>query len=72
MARILITQGWVVTYILVIYHLNLLLAFLSSKIDPALAELEAEEEDGPRLPLCQNDPYLPRTRLKTLQSQDDE
>ena len=37
-------QGWyIVTYALAIYHLNLLLAFLTPKIDPALAEFEAEE-----------------------------
>ena len=37
-------QGWyIVTYALFIYHLNLLLAFLTPKIDPAMAELEAED-----------------------------
>ena len=28
---------------LAIYHLNLLLAFLTPKIDPAMAELDAED-----------------------------
>ena len=37
-------QGWyIVTYALGIYLLNLLIAFLSPKIDPALAELEDGE-----------------------------
>ena len=37
-------QGWfIVTYALFIYHLNLLLAFLTPKIDPAMAELEADD-----------------------------
>ena len=34
--RILIAQGWyIVTYALGIYHLNLFIAFLTPKIDPA-------------------------------------
>ena len=50
-----IFQGWyIVTYALAIYHLNLLLAFLTPKIDPAMAEFEAEE-DGPGLPTSQNE-----------------
>lgn len=33
-------QGWyIVTYALGIYHLNLFIAFLTPKIDPALDEL---------------------------------
>jgi len=33
-------QGWyIITYALGIYHLNLLIAFLSPRIDPALEEL---------------------------------
>ena len=37
-------QGWyIVTYALAIYHLNLLLAFLTPKIDPAAMELD---DDG--------------------------
>jgi len=62
MARILIAQGWyIVTYALAIYHLNLLLAFLTPKIDPALADLEAEE-DGPELPTRQNEEFRPFIR----------
>ncbi|CAG0913100.1 unnamed protein product [Notodromas monacha] len=42
--RIVIGQGWyVVTYGLGIYHLNLLILFLSPKIDPALAEFDDDE-----------------------------
>ena len=43
-------QGWyIVTYALFIYHLNLLLAFLTPKIDPAMAELEAEDGKSVKL-----------------------
>ena len=57
-------QGWyIVTYALGIYHLNLLLAFLTPKIDPALAELEAEEaDDGMELPTRQTDEFRPFIR----------
>ena len=38
-----IFQGWyIVTYALAIYHLNLFLAFLTPKMDPAMAEMEDE------------------------------
>merc|ERR1719471_730788 len=67
MARILIAQGWyIVTYALAIYHLNLLLAFLTPKIDPAMAEFEAAEDaaedDGMALPTRQNDEFRPFIR----------
>jgi len=62
MARILIAQGWyIVTYALAIYHLNLFLAFLTPKIDPAMSELDAEE-DGPELPTRQNEEFRPFIR----------
>jgi len=54
-----------VTYALAIYHLNLLLAFLTPKIDPALAEFEAQEgadDDGLALPTSQNDEFRPFIR----------
>ena len=55
-------QGWyIVTYALAIYHLNLLLAFLTPKIDPAMAEYEADE-DGPGLPTSQNEEFRPFIR----------
>jgi len=64
MLRIVFKQGWyIVTYALAIYHLNLLLAFLTPKIDPALAQLEAEEaDDGLELPTKQNDEFRPFIR----------
>jgi len=40
-ARVLYTKGWyIVTYALGIYHLNLFIAFLSPKIDPAMSDYE--------------------------------
>jgi len=60
--RILIAQGWyIVTYALAIYHLNLFLAFLTPKIDPAMSELDAED-DGPELPTRQNEEFRPFIR----------
>ena len=50
------------TYALAIYHLNLLLAFLTPKIDPAMAELEAEDEEGMELPTRQSDEFRPFIR----------
>ena len=50
------------TYALAIYHLNLLLAFLTPKIDHAMAQLEAEEDDGLELPTKQNDEFRPFIR----------
>lgn len=51
------------TYALGIYHLNLLLAFLTPKIDPAMAEFEAEEaDDGLQLPTSKNDEFRPFIR----------
>ena len=51
------------TYALAIYHLNLLLAFLTPKIDPAMAEYEAEEaDDGMALPTKQTDEFRPFIR----------
>jgi len=65
--RIVWLQGWyIVTYALAIYHLNLLLAFLTPKIDPAMAEFEAAEEaaedEGMALPTRQNDEFRPFVR----------
>nr|CAG4639603.1 EOG090X0FVI [Daphnia magna] len=55
-------QGWyIVTYALGIYHLNLFIAFLSPKIDPAMSEFE-ESEDGPELPTKVNEEFRPFIR----------
>merc|ERR1712013_434832 len=50
------------TYALAIYHLNLLLAFLTPKIDPAMAELEADEDGPDMLPTSQNEEFRPFIR----------
>jgi len=66
MLRIVLEKGWyIVTYALAIYHLNLLLAFLTPKIDPAMAEYEAAadaEEEDMALPTKQNDEFRPFIR----------
>lgn len=62
-ARIIIAQGWyIVTYALAIYHLNLLLAFLTPKIDPAAMELDPDEDSEPGLPTSQNEEFRPFIR----------
>ncbi|XP_038076695.1 protein RER1-like isoform X1 [Patiria miniata] len=59
--RVLILQGWyIVTYALGIYHLNLFIAFLSPKIDPALTD--DSEDDGPALPTKSNEEFRPFIR----------
>lgn len=59
-ARVLYLQGWyIVTYALGIYHLNLFIAFLSPKIDPAMHD---ELEDGPELPTKANEEFRPFIR----------
>lgn len=58
--RVYILQGWyIVTYALGIYLLNLFLAFLTPKIDPAL---EDQDEDGPSLPTKANEEFRPFMR----------
>jgi len=60
--RIIFAQGWyIVTYALAIYHLNLFLAFLTPKIDPAMADFE-DEDAGPELPTKQNEEFRPFIR----------
>uniref|UniRef100_A0A0K8S5C2 Protein RER1 n=2 Tax=Lygus hesperus TaxID=30085 RepID=A0A0K8S5C2_LYGHE len=62
LARIFIMQGWyIVAYALGIYHLNLFIAFLTPKIDPALAMYE-ESESGPELPTRANEEFRPFIR----------
>ncbi|KAG5898263.1 hypothetical protein JTB14_008607 [Gonioctena quinquepunctata] len=61
MARVLLAQGWyIVTYALGIYHLNLFIAFLTPKIDPAM-DFDAEE-NGPELPTRANEEFRPFIR----------
>ncbi|XP_077998315.1 protein RER1-like [Glandiceps talaboti] len=58
--RVFFLQGWyIVTYALGIYHLNLFIAFLTPKIDPALVD---EIEDGPSLPTKANEEFRPFIR----------
>jgi hypothetical protein len=46
--RILFLKGWyIIAYALGIYLLNLLLLFLSPKLDPAMEALEDEDDDVP-------------------------
>ncbi|VDN39575.1 unnamed protein product [Gongylonema pulchrum] len=52
---------YIVTYALGIYYLNLFLAFLTPKIDPAL-DFESEDEDGPTLPSKGNEEFRPFMR----------
>ncbi|XP_033642489.1 protein RER1-like isoform X1 [Asterias rubens] len=59
--RVFLLQGWyIVTYALGIYHLNLFIAFLSPKIDPALTDDGVE--DGPSLPTKSNEEFRPFIR----------
>jgi hypothetical protein len=64
MVRIILLEGWyIVAYALGIYLLNLFLAFLTPKIDPALEALEnQEDEDGPILPMRNTDEFRPFIR----------
>eukprot|EP00053_Salpingoeca_punica_P003511 m.43535 g.43535 ORF g.43535 m.43535 type:complete len:198 (+) comp12229_c0_seq2:227-820(+) len=55
--RTYMLQGWyIVTYALGIYLLNLLIAFLQPKVDPAIMEME-NEGDSDVLPTKQSDEY---------------
>jgi len=59
MIRILFAQGWyIVTYALGIYHLNLFIAFLTPKIDPALDY----DDDGLGLPTTTTQEFRPFIR----------
>ncbi|KAL1920350.1 uncharacterized protein VTP21DRAFT_1496 [Calcarisporiella thermophila] len=62
MLRVVLAQGWyLVAYALGIYLLNLLIAFLQPKIDPAL-EQEEEDEEGPTLPTKADEEFRPFIR----------
>ncbi|XP_022909995.1 protein RER1 isoform X1 [Onthophagus taurus] len=59
--RIFLMKGWyIVTYALGIYHLNLFIAFLTPKIDPAM-DFDADE-NGPELPTRANEEFRPFIR----------
>jgi len=61
MGRVLWLQGWyIVTYALGIYYLNLLIAFLTPKIDPALGD--DDYDDGPALPTMSSEEFRPFIR----------
>ncbi|KAL1915808.1 uncharacterized protein VTP21DRAFT_6196 [Calcarisporiella thermophila] len=63
--RIILVQGWyIVAYVLGIYLLNLLIAFLSPKFDPALEEMVngEEEGDGMQLPTRADEEMRPFIR----------
>lgn len=59
--RVYFLQGWyIVTYALGIYLLNLFIAFLTPKVDPAM-DFDADE-DGPSLPTRNNEEFRPFMR----------
>lgn len=58
--RVFTQQGWyIVTYAIGIYHLNLFIAFLTPKIDPAL---DLDDDQGPELPTKANEEFRPFIR----------
>ncbi|XP_077294982.1 protein RER1 isoform X3 [Arctopsyche grandis] len=60
--RVVIQQGWyIVTYALGIYHLNLFIAFLTPKIDPAM-DFDADDDSGPALPTRIGEEFRPFIR----------
>ncbi|KAH9424440.1 retention in endoplasmic reticulum protein 1 [Dermatophagoides pteronyssinus] len=60
MCRVIIYQGfYIITYALGIYYLNMLIAFLTPKIDPAVYDFE---DEGPSLPTSANEEFRPFIR----------
>ncbi|BFZ23737.1 hypothetical protein BsWGS_26776 [Bradybaena similaris] len=60
--RVFFLQGWyIVTYALGIYLLNLFIAFLTPKIDPAGFE-DSDADDGPSLPTKNSEEFRPFMR----------
>lgn len=58
--RVYILQGWhIITYAMGIYELNLFIAFLTPKIDPAMSD---DYEDGPSLPTKASEEFRPFMR----------
>jgi hypothetical protein len=64
--RAVTANGWyIITYALGIYYLNLLLAFLSPKIDPSYGmtdDDDDEDSEGPQLPMNANEEFRPFIR----------
>jgi len=61
MLRVFYLQGWyIITYALGIYQLNLFIAFLTPKIDPAMDDDFSDE--GPELPTTVNEEFRPFIR----------
>jgi len=61
MARVIYYQGWyIITYALGIYYLNMLIAFLTPKIDPAI--YDDFDDEGPSLPTNANEEFRPFIR----------
>lgn len=59
--RFLYLQGWyIITYALGIYLLNLFIAFLSPRIDPAMED--NYDDDGPTLPVKADEEFRPFIR----------
>jgi len=60
--RVYFLQGWyIVTYALGIYLLNLFIAFLTPKIDPAGLD-DSDADDGPSLPTKNSEEFKPFMR----------
>lgn len=63
MARVVIAEGWyVICYALAIYYLNLLIGFISPKVDPGMGLGDDEDSVGPMLPTNANDEFKPFIR----------
>lgn len=63
MARVVIAQGWyVICYALAIYYLNLLIGFISPKVDPGMGLNDDDELGDPMLPTHANDEFRPFIR----------
>lgn len=64
MARVVLAHGWyMICYGLGIYYLNLLIGFLSPRIDPEFrAACEDTNDSGPSLPTRVNDEFKPFIR----------
>lgn len=63
MARVVISQGWyVICYALSIYYLNLLIGFISPKVDPGMSLNDDDDLGDPMLPTRANDEFRPFIR----------